>query len=308
MPLPLETALAEIRTSRPAAPEELRRHVRLLRPEPQRRLVTRRRLVLVLAGSALAAAIVAGVLQRGGEAPVAGDTAASRELAPVQQGAPPASDLRLQDYRAELSVRVDDVPAATRRAMQIAQSLGGYVVSASYGGGSSDSLLVLRVPIGRAEDAVARLSSLGELAGQRFSLQDLQSAVDQLDAQADRLQIQIAALERQLRNPALTPGERVALRTRLDQAEQELQNVLAQRDSTVEQGRSAEISLTLRPRGEETSVGAGVIDRAVDALRSVWSWVLAVLIVGAPFAALLGLAFLAGRRLRRRANDRLLAG
>lgn len=308
MPLPLETALAEIRTSRPVAPEELRLRVRLLRPEPQRRLVTRRRLVLVLVASALAAAIVAGVLQRGGEAPVAGDATGSREVAPVQQGAPPASDLRLQDYRAELSVRVDDVPAATRRAMQIAQSLGGYVVSASYGGGSSESLLVLRVPIGRAEDAVARLSSLGELAGQRFSLQDLQSTVDQLDAQADRLQIQIAALERQLRNPALTPGERVALRTRLDQAEQELQNVLAQRDSTAEQGRSAEISLTLLPRGEETSVSDGVIDRAVDALRSVWSWVLAVLIVGAPFAVLLGLAFLAGRRLRRRANDRLLEG
>jgi hypothetical protein len=267
--------------------------------------------VFVLAAGLLAATITAGVLRQGDEAQVAGDTAGSRELGPVQEASPspPASGVRLQDYRAELSVRVDDVPGATQRAMQIAQSVGGYVVSASYGGGDSDSLLVLRVPIGRAQDAVERLSALGELAAQRFSLQDLQSTVDQLDAQADRLQVQIAALERQLRNPALTPGERVALRARLDQAERELQNVLAQRDGTVEQGRMAEITLTLAPSGDEESAAAdedGVLRRAVDALSSVWTWVLAVLIVGAPFALLLVVAFLAGRRLRRRANERLL--
>jgi chromosome segregation ATPase len=179
-------------------------------------------------------------------------------------------------------------------------------VSAQYDERARNSQLVLSVPVGRAQFALERLSALGEVTRQRFSLQDLQTTVDQLDAQADRLQQRIAELERQLRNPNLTPGERVALRARLDQAQRELQDVLAQRDATTAEGRSAEITLALTSEAAPKTSDDGVIGRAFDALRSVWTWVLAVLIVGAPFAVLLGLAYLAGRRLRRRANDRLL--
>ncbi|HEV8249697.1 MAG TPA: hypothetical protein VGQ15_06955, partial [Gaiellaceae bacterium] len=65
---------------------------------------------------------------------------------------------------------------------------------------------------------------------------------------------------------------------------------------------------TLRLTAEHSAAPAsdGVISRAVDSLTSIWEWVLAVLIVGVPFAVLLAIAFLLGRRLRRRANDRLL--
>ncbi len=269
MPSQPESALAEIRAARPEAPPALRQRVQQTTT-------------------------------------VSGQDRAAREGAPAV-GLPGPQAGRVQDYRAELRVRVDDLSRATQRAMQIAQSVGGYVASAQYDEGTRDSLLVLRVPIGRAQFAIERLSRLGELVGQRFSLQDLQSTVDQLDAEADRLQERIAELERQLRNRNLTPGERVALRARLDQAERDLQNTLAQRDATTEQGRSAEITLTLTSREAAVSrASQGVIDRAVDALRSVWTWVLAVLIVGAPFALLLAAAFLLGRRLRRRANERLL--
>jgi len=313
MPSQPESALAEIRRARPQAPPALRQRVQLiarLEPAPPRRLITRPRLVFVLAAGVLAAGIVAGVSQRGEEQQQAARTFAGEleSTAPAGEDsaavAPPVG--RLVDYRAELSVRVDDLSNATQRAMRVAQSLGGYVVSAQYDGGASDSFLVLSVPIARTQEAIDRLSRLGELTGQRFSLQDLQSTVDQLDIQADRLQERIASLERQLRNPALTPGERTALRARLDQAQRELQDVLAQREGTAQQGRMAEITLTLTSQVEEATPASGVIDRAVDALRSVWTWVLAVLIVGAPFAVLLAAAFLLGRRLRRRANERLL--
>ncbi|MEX1358069.1 MAG: DUF4349 domain-containing protein [Gaiellaceae bacterium] len=308
-----DSVLAEIRRARPEAPPALRQRVQLiarLEPAPPRRVVTRRRLVFVLAAGVLAAGLVAGVLRQ--EEPAA-DQAVGAETAvrgaPVQEDSSlPSTTLgRLVDYRAELSVRVDDLSGATQRAMQVAQSLGGYVVSAQYDGGESDSLLVLSVPIARTQEAIDRLSRLGELTSQRFSLQDLQSTIDQLDVQADRVQARIASLERQLRNPALTPGERTALRARLDQAERELQDVLAQREGTARQGRMAEITLTLTAQPEEEApASSGVIDRAVDALGSVWTWVLAVLIVGAPFVVLLAAAFLLGRRLRRRANERLL--
>jgi hypothetical protein len=310
-----DSALAEIRRARPEAPPALRQRVQLiarLEPAPPRRLVTRRRLVFVLAAGVLAAGLVAGVLRQeeraaeegqGRDATAAGEAAqvpSDRSLPPVEFGT------RAVDYHAELGVRVDDLSGATQRAMRVAQSVGGFVVSAQYDGGESDSLLVLSVPIGRTQEAIDRLSRLGELTSQRFSLQDLQSTIDQLDTQADRVQARIASLERQLRNPALTPGERTALRARLDQAERELQDVLAQREGTAQQGRMAEITLTLTAQAEEESPTTGVIGRAVDALGSVWTWVLAVLIVGAPFAVLLVAAFFLGRQLRRRANERLL--
>jgi hypothetical protein len=316
MPSQLDKALAELRAHRPQASPELRDRVQMLarlEPAPRRPLL-RRRVVFALAAAALlVAAVAVGIAQRGeraaeeqGEALPSFEAAGRDEATPETAALAPDTS-RLQDYRAELTVRVDDVDELGRRtteAMRIAQSLGGYVVSASYDGGETDSLLVLRVPIGRAQEAIRRLSGLGTLASQRFSLQDLQAQVDQLDDQVETLQGQIAELEQQLEDPDLTRQERALLRSRLEQAQQELALLLDQREATVAQGRSAEITLTLTADRAESS--GGVIDDAVDALRDIWVWALAVLIVGAPFVALIAIAFLAGRRLRRRANEKLL--
>lgn len=329
MPSQLEPALEErfgelldqLRATHVEPSTELRERVRLmgrLEPAPRRPLFRRPTLVFAFAAALLVGGVVlAGVVgQRGGdEKSVAGGAAtvqaargggaedqSTRELAPTQTA-------RLQDFRADLTIRVDeadDLPDATRRAMQIAQSLGGYVVSAQYGGGDTDSVMTLRVPIGSAQEAIARLTALGDLAGQRYSLQDLQQTVDQLDAQADRLREHIAELEAELRNPRLGPRERANLRAELEQTQRELDAVTAQRDGTVAQGRMAEITLTLTADRVAPSTSDSVIDRAVDALKNVWEWVIAVLIVGLPFALLLAAAVWLGRRLRRRANDRLL--
>jgi len=256
MPSQLEPALEErfgelldqLRATRLEPSNELRERVRLIgRPEPapSRRPLFRRRVVALAFAAALlvGGAVVAGVVgERGGrQESAAGEATAqleqgggaedrsTRELAPVQTA-------RIQDFRADLTIRVDDLPGATRRAMQVAQSLGGYVVSAQWGGGNSDSVMTLRVPIGNAQDAISRLSALGALAGQRYSLQDLQDNVDALDAQADRLEARIAELEQQLRNPRLTPRERANLRIRLDRAQRDLDNVLESRDAVAAQG------------------------------------------------------------------------
>jgi hypothetical protein len=328
MPSQLEPALEErfgellgqVRATRVEPSSELRERVRLigrLEPAPRRTLFRRRVVALAFAAALLVGgAVVAGVVgERGGRQESAagqataqlqqgggGEDRSARELAPVQTA-------RIQDFRADLTIRVDeadDLPGATRRAMQIAQSLGGYVVSAQWGGGSSDSVMTLRVPIGNAQDAISRLSALGALAGQRYSLQDLQENVDALDAQADRLEARIAELEQELRDPRLTPRERASLRIRVDRAQRDLDNVLESRDAVAAQGRMAEITLTLTADRVALSSSTGVIGRAVDALANIWEWVVAVLIVGLPFAVLLALAFLLGRRLRRRSNERLL--
>jgi hypothetical protein len=314
--------LDQLRAAHVEPSSELRERVRDVAraaPAPRRPLFRRRALALALVGAVLIGAVAAGVVLRGSEEqtiPFYDPTRLPGQATTPAQDRGTASEAapltgRLKDFRAELTVRVDeadDLPGATQRAMRLVESLGGYVVSAQYGGGDTDSLMVVRVPIARAQEAIAQLTALGELVGQRYSLQDLQTTVDQLDAQADRLEADIAELERELRNPDLSPRERANLRNRIEQTQRELDNVLAQRDGTVAQGQSAEITLTLTAERKAAATGQRVIDRAVDSLKSVWEWVLAVLIVGAPFAALLVAAFLLGRRLRRRANDRLLGG
>jgi hypothetical protein len=314
--------LDQLRAARVEPSGELRERVRLmgrLEPARKRPLFRRRAVALAFAGAVLVGAVAVGVVQRGEQeqsesgavlrqevrrGEVTQDSAGGAESAPTLSA-------RLKDFRAELTIRVDEadeLPRATQRAMRLAESLGGHVVSAQYDGGESDSLIVLRVPIARAQEAITRLTALGELAGQRYSLQDLQSTVDQLDLQADRLEARIAELEQELRNRNLSPRERANLRNRLEQTQRELENVLAQRDGTVAQGQSAEITLTLTAERSAPDTSQGVIRRAVDALTSVWTWVLAVAIVGLPFAVLLAAAFFLGRRLRRRANERLLGG
>jgi uncharacterized protein DUF4349 len=331
MPSQLEPALEErfgdlldqLRATHVEPSRELRERVELmgrLEPRSRRPLFRRRVLALAFAAALGVGTVAVGIAQRGGGAEESAPGAvtvqaaqggggatdkSTRELAPTAQAA------RLQDFHADLTVRVDDpdeLPDATQQAMKIAQSLGGYVVSAQYGGGDTDSVMTLSVPIANAEEAITRLTSLGELAAQQYSLQDLQSTVDQLDAQADRLREHIAELEAELKNPRLGPRERANIRAELEQTQRELDAVTAQRDGTAAQGRMAEITLTLTANRVAPSTSDGVIHRAIDSLKSVWEWVLAVLIVALPFLLLLAAAYWVGRRLRRRANERLLGG
>src|SRR5918999_4013122 len=189
----------ELRAARPRASEELRERVlTIARSEPARpprRFFPSVRLAAVLVPatvvSALAIVLASGVLSLqsgGGEeaaeqgaatGPVFGglesgtpeganeaqrDRAASgapaatatQELSPTL----PPSGRRLQEYRADLRVRVadlDELSSATSDAMRTARSLGGYVVSAQLTtpvGDDGDSILVVRVPIGRVQDAI----------------------------------------------------------------------------------------------------------------------------------------------------------
>jgi hypothetical protein len=330
MPSQLEPALEErfgelldqLRATHVEPSAELRDRVRLLEPAapPRRPLLLRRVLVLAFVPALLAAGVVAGIAVRSGEEQanplyatpnVQNGEAGGASTTPRDSGAELATPLtgRLQDFHADLTVRVDDpddLPDATQQAMKMVQSLGGYVVSAQYGGGDTDSVMTVRVPIGNAEEAITRLTTLGELAAQRYSLQDLQSTVDQLDAQADRLREHIAELEAELRNPRLGPRERANLRAELERTQRELDAVTAQRDGTAAQGRMAEITLTLTAERVAPSSSDGAIHRALDSLQSIWEWVLAALIVALPFALLLAAAYWLARRMRRRANEKLL--
>ncbi len=219
----------ELRASRPVAPVALRAQVRTLEP-PGLRWTFRwpsRRMVFALAAAAVLGSLfvagITGLSRSGSQRSVAGErfrsTLTPRQAPSVEKGsavAPKAlktpapnfgtvtrsADLapaagRLQRYQATLRLRVKDVDAmssAAKRAMNLAHGLGGYVASVQYasrskGGGAT---LVLRVPVGNVQTALAELASLGTILQQHTGILDVTRRVD-------REALQIAQLERAAR-------------------------------------------------------------------------------------------------------------
>ena len=338
-----------VRATRPHAPESLRQRVRVTAAMPapaRRRRVTPRRVALVLvAGSLVAAGGVLGTRdggQRasgGGEAaeaqpldrslgaPATEDATATsppasaleREAAPSQGATLPPSGTRLQDYQAELTVRVGDtaeLSRATASAMRTARSLGGYVVSARYdtpGDGEGDSYLVVRVPVGRVQDAILRFTGLGAIVAQSIQVEDLQNQANRQAESIESLRRTIARLEALLDDGNLPVERRAELEVRLLNATEQLNRAVNAREQTVRRGSLARVSLTLTTRDEATPVEPDepgyfeqTVRDAAGALEKLGAWIVAGAIVGGPFLLLLGLLGFTARTRRRRSDERLL--
>ncbi|HSO01195.1 MAG TPA: DUF4349 domain-containing protein [Gaiellaceae bacterium] len=334
-----EPLLHEIRATKPAAPAALRERVRALAAqeparEPFLARLEWRRLVLV-APATLAVALVAGTvigLTRddvgvGGRDQAVSSGATELQADAAGESAPPVSEAlpqagkavvppvggRLQQYQAELRLRVDDVEAlsnATRRSMQIARSLGGFVASVQYeapDSGVGGAQLVLRVPTARVETAVLQLSSLGTILGQRVGIQDLQATADDLNDQIAAAEREVASLLRQLRAPNLTEDARAQLQIRLADARRQVDDLRSALRSTRTEGTLATIQLSLTT--EEIPVGNGG-DSRIDDVKDVLAWeaiaLLYALVIAGPLVLLGVLVRLAFRLRRRRENARLL--
>ncbi|MBA3332017.1 MAG: DUF4349 domain-containing protein, partial [Actinobacteria bacterium] len=233
----------------------------------------------------------------------------------------PPSRTRLQDYRAELRLRVPNLrrlSSATARAMRATRSLGGYVVSAELGapsGGNGDSVLVVRVPVRRVQEALARFTALGTIVSQRIQIDDLQRTVESQSETIADLEGTVAALERTLRDPSLTRFARGRLQLRLADARRSLAARRNARGATVQGGRTARIALTLTTRAAGEALVTeprrpGYLERtlrdAVSVLGRLVAWLLYALIVAAPFLLLGAAALVFERRRRRRSEERLL--
>jgi hypothetical protein len=342
-----ETLLDEIRATKPAAPQELRERVRALAAQQPARapFLARfewKRLVLV-APAALVVAVIAGsvigltrndvakpgeeVIASGGAG--AATTTATFERAEPQRGAlkgfavPPATadsaapvppvPGQLQRYEAELRLRVDDVEAlssATKRAQQIALQYGGSVASLQYDApaeGVGAAQITLRVPTARVQSALAQLSQLGTIVGQRYGIDDLQVQADALQTQIEQTQRRIAQILTQLESPTLSSENRAVLQSRLAASKQKLAGLREGMRATNAEARTATVYLTLTT--EEIQRAAAGTSR-VDDVKDVLAWegiaLLYVLIVAGPFVLLGLLVWLALRLRRRQAETRLL--
>ena len=225
---------------------------------------------------------------------------------------PPATG-QLQRYEAELSLQVDDVEAlstATKRAQQIARSHGGSVASLQYDApseGVGTAQVTLRVPTARVESAMAQLSQLGTIVGQRYGIDDLQAQADSLQSQIEATQRQIAQLVSRLTSTTLSDADRAVLQLRLSNARTKLTGLREALRGTNAEARTATIYLTMSTEEiQATPVGGGRLDGIKDVLA--WEAIAALytLVVVGPFVLVGLLVWVVLRLLRRRETARLL--
>jgi hypothetical protein len=332
-----EQLATELRASKPVAPAALRERVADLGhvepASPRWTFRPSRRLVLGLAGAALLASLVAagvsglsgsgdtqssagaksavtttpGVIEQGSsDATARRATERSAQKAPLPAYRSTALDSlkptpgRLQRYEATLRLRVKDVDAlsnATRRAVELTRSLGGYVGSVSYAtskGTRGGATLVLRVPVGNVQAELAGLSSLGTILQQQTGVLDV-------TRRADTELRQIAKLERALAaaDAEHAPAIRLKLRT-----------LRAKHARLVRSAQLARITLGLTTPAHQAAAAPSRFDRTLDdagavLLRELEILLYALVVVG-PLLLIGGAAVATARAQRRRADGRLL--
>jgi hypothetical protein len=336
----LEGMIRELRTGTPAAPAELRTHVRGLRP-PERRRTFGWRPVLVVAPllvALLGAAILGG--RGGGDDEESAAPAAAESVERGQAGgatttsawegattealdsrafgqsptvAPDPTRAQEWDVSLELALRDNArLSEASADAIRATRELGGFVVSSTVStqGRNGSARLLVRVPQRRVQEAIALFSDLGTITGQQVSVQDRQGELDRLARRIDTLRIQIAELNEKLAQPDLSEAERLRLELQRQRLRGQLNQRTRQRTSVANEVAMAEFNLTLRTQRAAAAADNGRFDDAIGDALGVLAVAAAVgvflLIVLAPIAVAAALLLLARRSVRRRGEERLL--
>ena len=319
---------AELHAARGAAPYELRERVRMIaaRAEPRHpRFTWRRALVIAVP---IAAAVAASIVftRPSHERPAALGVQTTERSAKAQlhgtvlkpfgattAGAPDAatsapapSGTRAQRYGASLTLRLAtprDVSDGVKRALRVASSLGGYSTSvhASTKAQTASATLVLEVPRTHVQEAISRLSALGTITAERVDVQDLQTGLNTTERTIARLQRQLRALRAKTQTPTL--------QRRIQTLTARIQQLQRQDTTTIRAARYATIDLRLATPAAATPAkhrhgplhGLGVAFHWIG-IGAVYAFAL-----GAPLAALVALAWLASRTIRRRRENELLS-
>lgn len=336
----------ELRASRPAAPERLRNRVEELariEPEPRRewgfRLPPRRVAFALFALAILGSFVAAGVTGLGGSEPTRdavssghfGEVAGSRtttENFGALGAAPESLDQRrpkdgvapqtgrLQRYDATLRLRVKDVDAlsdATKRAMNLTRSLGGYVGSVEYStrsGRRGGATLVLRIPIVSVQTALAELISLGTILRQQTAILDVTRRADREARQLDKLEAELSQINAELSAGSVPIERRLQLERQAVADRLKLKTLKAKHARLLRSARLARVVLTLTTPTEQASASPGRFGETFDDAGAVLARELEILLYGlvvlGPLLAIGGIAIAAGRAQRRRSDRRLL--
>jgi hypothetical protein len=227
---------------------------------------------------------------------------------------------RLVHAVATLQVQVksrSQLSARTNEASQIVGSFGGYAQSVRYENsrsGYGEAVLALRVPVQKAQAAIAKLSTLGRLVSQQVSTQDLQTQLSHENSGIGSLRRAITVYEQALASATLSATERVNIQIRLNNARHALAQLRHARTGTLQSGATADISLLLTTRNgaivvhhhHKTGRLGRLLGSAAGFLGLEGIIVLYALVVLSPIILLGALAWWIVRE-RRRREERLLA-
>ena len=337
------TLVGELRSGEAAASPELRERVRAIamrEPEPPgarfRKRLPRRRVALVLVPvcALVAAAVGVGVFTAGGgqRRAVQGE-AAPAPRAPVtssvdpgllgtglvpkaaDSAALPPSGSRHQLYSVDLHLRVSDLSATTKRAIQLTRGWGGYVLRVDSGADrrAGDAYLTLRVPIGKVQTALARLTALGTILENHVSIQDIQGQLNRRYGQMADLRAQIAKLRARLTDTSLTESRRAALQAAIAQRQASLVRLIDEQTAQKTRASFATVALELQTK-KAAVVAPSKPSRIGEALHNIGRVLVTeaeiliyVLLIGAPFVVLAALVWAARRSFHRRREEELLA-
>ncbi len=215
-------------------------------------------------------------------------------------------------FTAELSVRVEDVPAAIARAESIVGAAGGLIAGEETSRNpdapaTAQGRLTVRVPVAAFRSTLAALAALGTSISQTQTAQDVTEEVIDLDA---RLATQRASVERvrALLAQAKVMADIVSIEGELARREAELESLQARRARLGDLTALSTITATFSESGADpvaAAGGRGFLAGFGDgwaAFRAVVVVMLTVLGAVLPFVlvgAVIALSLLALRRRRR---------
>ncbi len=215
---------------------------------------------------------------------------------------------------AELTVRVDDVPAQARVAQGYARAAGGSVAGDSRSGSGDEARadLVLKVQPGRLDGVLDQLGGLGEELQRTSSSEDVTETVADLDSRVATMQASIARV-RAILSRATRIGDVVAVEGELSRRVTELESLQARQRALAGRVELATVTVHLVAARE----AAPPVDRAgfLGGLSDGWTaftrtvgWLLTVLGAVLPFLIVLLPAAVAVRWAARRPRRLPAAG
>jgi hypothetical protein len=160
-------------------------------------------------------------------------------------------------YTAEVTVAVTDVAAATAKATQAIQSLGGLIFGQQTTGTPPQSTLIFKVLPEDFQTALDRLGSLGELRNQSITADDVTERVVDLQSRVATAEASVARL-RELLLAAADIDNIVALENQLLQRETDLETLRGQLRTIEGQVAFATIYLTITQAASQPAVRVDV--------------------------------------------------
>jgi hypothetical protein len=214
---------------------------------------------------------------------------------------------------AQLTLDVTGLPAAAARVRTVAAVLGGVVSAESSGfGPAGESVITLRVPEPKLDDALNRLAGVGQEKDLTTSSDDVTATLADLNSRVSS-QARSVGRVRDLLDRATSLKDIVLIESELSRREADLEAVQARQRVLADQAALSTITVTLRTPTTVTTKPAKHDDGFVAGLKQGWDALTtsttavltvlgAVLPIGIVLVALTGPAYLLFRRITRRPN------